>query len=118
MSGEQPDIGALFRRSQRLLSALGDPTRQEIIALLLGGPAPAAVNDIAGRVGLSQPAVSHHLRILKEAGIVTVERSGKQRLYSSASNPVQRRQHPNAQRLTPNTLMVRTRRCRGCAGRG
>ena len=86
MSGEQPDIGALFRRSQRLLSALGDPTRQEIIALLLGGPAPAAVNDIAGRVGLSQPAVSHHLRILKEAGIVTVERSGKQRLYSIAGS--------------------------------
>ena len=84
MSGEQPDIGALFRRSQRLLSALGDPTRQEIIALLLGGPAPVAVNDIAGRVRLSQPAVSHHLRILKEAGIVTVERSGKQRLYSIA----------------------------------
>ena len=84
MSGDQPDIGALFRRSQRLLSALGDPTRQEIIALLLGGPAPAAVNDIAGRVRLSQPAVSHHLRILKEADIVTVERSGKQRLYSLA----------------------------------
>ena len=84
MSGEQPDIGALFRRSQRLLSALGDPTRQEIIALLLGGPASAAVNEIVGRVRLSQPAVSHHLRILKEAGIVTVERSGKQRLYSLA----------------------------------
>ena len=84
MSGDQPDIGALFRRSQRVLSALGDPTRQEIIALLLGGPAPVAVNDIAGRVRLSQPAVSHHLRILKEAGIVTVERSGKQRLYSIA----------------------------------
>jgi DNA-binding transcriptional ArsR family regulator len=84
MSGQQPDIGALFRRNQRLLSALGDPTRQEIIALLLGDPAPAAVNDIAGRVRLSQPAVSHHLRILKEAGIVTVERSGKQRLYSLA----------------------------------
>jgi DNA-binding transcriptional ArsR family regulator len=84
MSGEQPDIGALFRRSQRLLSALGDPTRQEIIALLLDGPEPTAVNDIAGRVRLSQPAVSHHLRILKEAGIVTVERSGKQRLYSLA----------------------------------
>jgi ArsR family transcriptional regulator, arsenate/arsenite/antimonite-responsive transcriptional repressor len=84
MTGDQPGIDALFRRSQRLLSALGDPSRQEIIALLLGDPAPAAVNDIAGRVRLSQPAVSHHLRILKEAGIVTVERSGKQRLYSLA----------------------------------
>jgi ArsR family transcriptional regulator, arsenate/arsenite/antimonite-responsive transcriptional repressor len=84
MSVGRPDIGAVFRRSQGLLSALGDSSRQEIIVLLLGAPAPMAVNDIAGQVRLSQPAVSHHLRILKEAGIVTVERSGKQRLYSLA----------------------------------
>jgi ArsR family transcriptional regulator len=107
MSGEQPDIGALFRRSQRLLSALGDPTRQEIIALLLGGPAPAAVNDIAGRVRLSQPAVSHHLRILKEAGIVAVERSGKQRLYSVAG----------PQALAPLAeLIAAVQSCPGAAG--
>jgi len=87
MSGEQPDLGALFRRSQTLLSALGDQSRQQIITLLLSAPQPTAVNDIAGRVGLSQPAVSHHLRILREAGIVIVERSGKQRLYSLAVGP-------------------------------
>jgi ArsR family transcriptional regulator, arsenate/arsenite/antimonite-responsive transcriptional repressor len=87
MSDEQPDLGALFQRSQTLLSALGDQSRQRVIALLLSAPEPTAVNDIAGRVGLSQPAVSHHLRILKEAGIVVVERSGKQRLYSLAVGP-------------------------------
>jgi DNA-binding transcriptional ArsR family regulator len=87
MSDEQPDLVALFRRSQTLLGALGDQSRQQIITLLLSGPEPTAVNDIAARVGLSQPAVSHHLRILKEAGIVIAERSGKQRLYSLAVGP-------------------------------
>jgi ArsR family transcriptional regulator, arsenate/arsenite/antimonite-responsive transcriptional repressor len=87
VSGDKPDIGALFRRSQALLSALGDQSRQEIVTLLLSAPEPTPVNDIAARVGLSQPAVSHHLRILKEAGIVSVERSGKQRLYSVSVGP-------------------------------
>jgi ArsR family transcriptional regulator len=84
MSDTCAEIGALFRRSQALLSALGDETRQTIVAMLLDAPAPMSVNQISAHVRLSQPAVSHHLKILKHAGLLDVRRSGKQRLYSIA----------------------------------
>jgi DNA-binding transcriptional ArsR family regulator len=61
------------------LAALGDPTRQAIVELLAGGP--RAVGEIASRLPVSRPAVSQHLRVLKEAGLVIDRQDGTRRLY-------------------------------------
>jgi DNA-binding transcriptional ArsR family regulator len=61
------------------LAALGDPTRQAIVELLSGGP--RAVGEIARDLPVSRPAVSQHLRVLKEAGLVTDRQQGTRRLY-------------------------------------
>ncbi len=59
------DVGQLFE-------ALADPTRREIVQLLSEGPRRAG--EIAGCAGVSRPAMSRHLRVLLEAGIVADER--------------------------------------------
>lgn len=60
--------------------ALGDPTRREILlALLERGPSP--VHEIAGRFECTRPAISRHLRILREARLVRLEKSGRETLY-------------------------------------
>ena len=60
--------------------AMGDPTRREILlALLEKGPSP--VHEIAGRFDCTRPAISRHLRILKEAGLVETERRGRWTVY-------------------------------------
>jgi DNA-binding transcriptional ArsR family regulator len=62
------------------LDALGDGTRRAILArLLLDGPLP--VCEIARNVPVSRPAVSQHLRVLKQARLVTDERQGTRRVY-------------------------------------
>ena len=63
----------------RQLDALGDPTRRAVLKLLRGGPMP--VGAIAGRFPISRPAISQHLRILKDAGLVTDTAVATQRLY-------------------------------------
>jgi DNA-binding transcriptional ArsR family regulator len=60
--------------------AMGDPTRRRIVAFLAEGEAPVAA--IAGEVALSQPAISQHLKVLREAGLVKVRPQAQQRLYS------------------------------------
>jgi DNA-binding transcriptional ArsR family regulator len=61
------------------MEALGDPTRRRVFDLLRGGP--RAVVDIAREVTVSRPAVSQHLRVLREAGLVSGEREGTRTLY-------------------------------------
>src|ERR1700729_283475 len=61
------------------LLALGDPTRLAIIERLVEGP--LAVVDLARVLPVSRPAVSQHLRILKEAGLVVDEPAGNRRIY-------------------------------------
>jgi DNA-binding transcriptional ArsR family regulator len=61
------------------LQALGDPTRRSVLEQLRGGP--KAVGEIAARLPVSRPAVSQHLRVLKEAGLVTERQDGTRRLY-------------------------------------
>jgi ArsR family transcriptional regulator len=56
--------------------ALGDPTRLEIFRLLAAQEAPVCACDVVDRFGLSQPTISHHLRILREAGLVTTSKRG------------------------------------------
>jgi len=65
---------------ERQLDALGDPTRRGILAQLLGGPLP--VGQLARNFPVSRPAISQHLRILKEAHLVTDEANGTRRLYA------------------------------------
>jgi DNA-binding transcriptional ArsR family regulator len=61
------------------LQALADPTRRSVLEELREGP--RAVGEIAGRLPVSRPAVSQHLRVLKEAGLVTERQNGTRRLY-------------------------------------
>ena len=59
--------------------ALGDPNRREILRLLSGGDKP--VREIADAMTISRPAVSRHLRVLKDAGMVTEQAQGTRRIY-------------------------------------
>ena len=61
------------------MDALGDGTRREIMERLRGGPRP--VGELAAELPISRPAVSQHLRVLKEAGLVTERKDGTRRLY-------------------------------------
>lgn len=61
------------------LEALSDPTRRQVFARILAAPKPVAA--IAEGLPVSRPAVSQHLRVLKEAGLVTERREGTRRLY-------------------------------------
>lgn len=63
----------------RALDALGDSTRRAIVEQLRGGP--RAVGELASGLPVSRPAVSQHLRVLKEAGLVTERQEGTRRLY-------------------------------------
>lgn len=61
------------------LTALGDPTRQQIFERL--AVAPSAVGELAAELPISRPAVSQHLRVLKDAGLVFDRREGNRRIY-------------------------------------
>jgi len=61
-------------------TALADPSRRRMIELLGDGPAPSGA--IAAKFELSAPAVSQHLKALREAGLVRVEVDGQRRIYS------------------------------------
>lgn len=63
-----------------VLTALGDPTRRRAFELLRTGP--RSVGSLAADLPVSRPAVSQHLRVLKDAGLVRDEQSGTRRLYS------------------------------------
>ena len=62
------------------LDALGDSTRRAILARLLDKPMP--VGELAGHFPMSRPAISQHLRILKEARLVTDAAAGTRRVYA------------------------------------
>jgi DNA-binding transcriptional ArsR family regulator len=61
------------------MDALGDPTRRAIVERLRRGP--RAVSELADDLPVSRPAVSQHLRVLKDAGLVTERRDGTRRIY-------------------------------------
>ena len=64
------------------MDALGDPTRRRIFERLRGGP--LAVGELAAELPVSRPAVSQHLRVLREAGLVADRKEGTRRLYELA----------------------------------
>jgi DNA-binding transcriptional ArsR family regulator len=63
-----------------VLSALADPTRRQVFELLRRGARP--VGELAGELPVSRPAVSQHLKVLKDAGLVREQRDGTRRLYA------------------------------------
>ncbi len=64
----------------RFLTAIGDPVRLELLSLLFH-KGRSNVGDIASNFRLSRPAISHHLKVLKEAGVVEYEKVGQEGFY-------------------------------------
>jgi DNA-binding transcriptional ArsR family regulator len=67
-------------------NAVAEPRRRQILDLLAGGE--RSVNDLVERIGLAQPLVSKHLRVLRQVGLVGVRDLGRQRLYSINGQPL------------------------------
>ncbi len=78
-------MGMYYRRMARAattadaFNAVAEPRRRQILDALAGGERP--VNDLVRALGLNQPQVSKHLRVLREVGAVDVRDEGRQRLY-------------------------------------
>ena len=69
------------------MRALADPTRREILRALRKQDLSAG--DIAARFDMTAPSISHHLNVLKEAGLVTAERDGRHIIYTLNSTTLQ-----------------------------
>lgn len=67
-------------------NAVAEPRRRQILDLLATGE--CAVNDLVARLGLAQPVVSKHLRVLREVGLVDVRDDGRRRLYRLNPRPL------------------------------
>ena len=87
VSGTMPDESALYDAAE-LLKVFGDPTRLRIISALC--KSEMCVCDIAKLLGMTQSAISHQLRVLKQARLVTTRRDGKTIFYSLCDEHVQR----------------------------
>lgn len=76
------EIKELFKNAQEAITAIGDETRQSIIVTLLEGTINGMrVGEITSKTHLSRPAVSHHLKILKDANIITIKKVGTMNFY-------------------------------------
>lgn len=64
------------RRLVAVFRALGDPTRFEILRLVAAQPGPICACDIVDRFDMGQPTISHHLKVLREAGLLQAEKRG------------------------------------------
>jgi DNA-binding transcriptional ArsR family regulator len=67
-------------------NAVAEPRRRQILDLLAAGELP--VNDLVARLGVAQPLVSKHLRVLREVGLVDVRDEGRRRLYRLHGEPL------------------------------
>ncbi|AXE37458.1 ArsR/SmtB family transcription factor [Acidipropionibacterium virtanenii] len=73
------------------LKALADPTRLQLLRLIAAHPgASACICDLTGPLGVSQPTVSHHMKILAEAGLVTRRQEGRWAHYRMSADAVRR----------------------------
>ena len=63
----------------QVFRAIADPTRRQMLQRLAGSPRPA--KELGRGLGMSQPAVSQHLKVLREAGLVASTRAGRRRIY-------------------------------------
>jgi DNA-binding transcriptional ArsR family regulator len=67
-------------------NAIAEPRRRQILDVLVGGE--RAVNDLVEVMGLTQPQVSKHLKVLREVGLVDVREDGRQRMYRVNGRPL------------------------------
>ncbi len=95
MTAEEPDglkkdsaleidkLSSYFTDCSKVLTAIGDETRQHIILemLKMGDCSGVRVGEITKQTNLSRPAVSHHLQIMKDAGIIKCRREGTKNYY-------------------------------------
>lgn len=65
----------------QMFKALGDPTRVKLLSMIAAAPEGACVCDMTGPIRLSQPTVSHHMKLLVEAGLITREQRGRWAYY-------------------------------------
>ncbi|GGI13839.1 ArsR/SmtB family transcription factor [Gottfriedia solisilvae] len=72
-----------FINCQKVLLAIGDETRQSILLVLMGTDCQTGlrVGEITRQTHLSRPAVSHHLRILRDAGVILMRKEGTKNFY-------------------------------------
>lgn len=76
-----------FQEHRKAFTALGDETRQNILLVLLQSDLSGIrVGEIAGKTHLTRPSVSHHLQILKDAGIVAMRQEGTRNYYYLSAN--------------------------------
>lgn len=86
-----------------VVSALADPMRLRMVSMLLAAPEGCACGcDLETPLGLSQPTVSHHLKVLREAGLVEGERQGRWVYY----RVITERLGELAKALTPATVSI------------
>ena len=88
-----------------VLRALGEPMRLEIYRLIAAQDGPLCVCDIVERFPLQQPTISHHLRVLREAELVTVCREGKWAYYAPNLKGLDLLREAPSQ-LVPSTLAL------------
>ena len=69
-----------------VFKAIADPTRRQLLRILSGGD--RAVSELAEPFEMSLPALSRHLQVLREVGLVTQERSGRKRIYHLNAEPL------------------------------
>ncbi|QHT58595.1 winged helix-turn-helix transcriptional regulator [Paenibacillus lycopersici] len=82
MSQEIEQIMQQFKACIPLLDVLRDENRQAIILLLAQHKSGLNVNAIADRINLSRPAISHHLKVLKQSGFVSYEKKNVENYYA------------------------------------
>lgn len=70
----------LFHKSLLFFAALGDPVRQELLMSMMDTPR-LSVKDLTSRTQLSRPAISHHLKVLKDANIIVEQKKGREIFY-------------------------------------
>lgn len=73
-------IRKIFIDSAPIFSALGDENRQKLIILMLEAE-PKSVQELTNGIGLSRPSISHHLKVLKEAGLIEETKKGTRTYY-------------------------------------
>lgn len=90
MDGCQAQMQVLaeqFQLCQKTLASIGDPTRQQVLLALLSGDYNGSrVGEVAAKSHLSRPSVSHHLKILKDVGLISVRQEGRKHYYYFDSN--------------------------------
>ncbi|MCT1401178.1 metalloregulator ArsR/SmtB family transcription factor [Paenibacillus sp. p3-SID867] len=81
MSQRTEQVLQQFKESIPLLEVLTDENRQAIIMVLAQNKSGLNVNAISGHINLSRPAVSHHLKVLKQSGFIQSEKKGVENYY-------------------------------------